>query len=75
MRPLSTSLPRWQGEPVDYAASGIVLHAEQGFGDSLQFARFVPMAAILAIAGSLAAKKRIAVTEGRIKSNAGMMPP
>ncbi len=45
VQPLSTSLPRWQGEPVDYAASGIVLHAEQGFGDSIQFARFVPQVA------------------------------
>lgn len=35
--------PRWQGEP----ASGktILIHAEQGFGDTIQFCRYIPMVA------------------------------
>lgn len=33
--------PRWEGEPL--AGKRILLHAEQGFGDTIQFARFVPM--------------------------------
>ncbi|HEY1999636.1 tetratricopeptide repeat protein [Paraburkholderia sp.] len=37
------TLPRWQGEPID--AQTLLIHAEQGFGDTLQFARFVPLAA------------------------------
>lgn len=32
--------PRWQGE--DLAGKTLLLHAEQGFGDAIQFMRFVP---------------------------------
>lgn len=32
--------PRWQGEPL--AGRTLLLHAEQGFGDTIQFIRFVP---------------------------------
>ncbi len=35
--------PRWQGETI--AARTILLQAEQGFGDTLQFLRYVPMVA------------------------------
>jgi tetratricopeptide (TPR) repeat protein len=35
------SAPIWRGEPLDGAR--ILLHAEQGLGDSLQFFRYVPM--------------------------------
>jgi len=35
--------PRWLGEPLGGAA--ILLHAEQGFGSVIQFARFAPMVA------------------------------
>ena len=37
------TLPRWQGEPIEERT--LFVHAEQGFGDTLQFARFVPIAA------------------------------
>ncbi len=33
--------PQWKGEPLNGAR--ILLHAEQGLGDTLQFLRFVPM--------------------------------
>ncbi|MGZ5801260.1 MAG: tetratricopeptide repeat protein [Burkholderiaceae bacterium] len=33
--------PRWQGESL--SGKTILVHAEQGFGDTLQFARFLPM--------------------------------
>ena len=39
-----TSLPRWRGEPVDREQSALVIHAEQGFGDNIQFSRFLSMA-------------------------------
>lgn len=35
--------PCWQGEPL--AGKRILLHAEQGFGDSFQFLRYVPLVA------------------------------
>jgi tetratricopeptide (TPR) repeat protein len=37
------TLARWQGEPIE--KSTLFVHAEQGFGDTLQFVRFVPIAA------------------------------
>lgn len=42
-------LPQWRGEPV----KTLLLHHEQGFGDTLQFARFIPAIKILARAERL----------------------
>jgi Tfp pilus assembly protein PilF len=42
-RPRSFPQPVWRGEPLD--GNPILLHAEQGMGDSLQFLRFVPLVA------------------------------
>lgn len=38
--------PTWLGEP-DIAGKTVLLHHEQGYGDSLQFARYVPLVARL----------------------------
>jgi tetratricopeptide (TPR) repeat protein len=35
--------PQWSGEP--FIGQSILIHAEQGFGDTLQFVRFVPAVA------------------------------
>jgi len=35
-----TSAPRWNGEPIP--GQTLLIHADQGFGDTLQFARFLP---------------------------------
>lgn len=35
--------PRWQGEPI--SGTTILIHAEQGFGDTLQFCRYIPLVA------------------------------
>lgn len=35
--------PRWRGEPLD--GRTILLHGEQGFGDNIQFLRYLPMVA------------------------------
>ncbi len=37
------SQPQWRGEPL--AGSTILLHAEQGFGDTLQMLRYIPLLA------------------------------
>jgi len=37
------SQPQWQGEPL--TGKTILIHAEQGFGDTLQFCRYVPLVA------------------------------
>ncbi|HZZ09840.1 MAG TPA: tetratricopeptide repeat protein [Paraburkholderia sp.] len=42
-QPVVQTLPRWHGEPIE--GRTLFIHAEQGFGDTLQFARFVPLAA------------------------------
>jgi hypothetical protein len=34
-------LPRWQGEPL--VNKSLLIHAEQGYGDTIQFLRFVPL--------------------------------
>jgi tetratricopeptide (TPR) repeat protein len=40
-RPRPFSVPRWDGGPLQ--GRTILLHAEQGLGDTLQFLRYVPM--------------------------------
>jgi tetratricopeptide (TPR) repeat protein len=44
MTPRNFSQPLWRGD-ADPAGKTILLHAEQGFGDTLQFCRYVPMVA------------------------------
>ncbi|MDR2786885.1 MAG: tetratricopeptide repeat protein [Candidatus Accumulibacter sp.] len=43
-RPAS-GLPRWSGEAVARESSGLIIYAEQGFGDGIQFCRFAPWVA------------------------------
>jgi len=43
--PRELSQPRWDGKPLE--GKTILLHAEQGFGDTMQFVRYVPMVAAM----------------------------
>src|SRR5207253_136090 len=36
------AFPDWDGRPI--IGKRLLLHADQGFGDAIQFARFVPLA-------------------------------
>ena len=45
--PRSFPQPQWRGEAAD--GRTILLHAEQGLGDTLQFMRYAPMAAVLGL--------------------------
>lgn len=41
--PFNPPVPRWQGQPLPNAT--LLIHTEQGAGDAMQFARFLPEAA------------------------------
>ncbi len=43
LQPREFTQPQWRGETL--AGKTILLHAEQGFGDSIQFIRYLPMVA------------------------------
>ena len=43
LTPREFSQPQWHGE--DLSGKTILLHAEQGFGDSIQFVRYLPLVA------------------------------
>jgi tetratricopeptide (TPR) repeat protein len=73
------SQPQWVGSP-DIAGKTILLHAEQGFGDTLQFCRYVPRVAeraahvILEVPKSLHALMRTLPGTAQIILRGGPLP-
>lgn len=62
--PRTLPMPAWDGGPL--AGKSLLLHAEQGFGDTLQFVRYAPM---LAATG---ARVTLAVQPGLVRLLSGM---
>ena len=50
-------VPMWQGEPV--ANRSILVYSEQGFGDTIQFVRYVPLLASMGASVTLAVQPRL----------------
>jgi Flp pilus assembly protein TadD len=58
--PVAYPQPLWRGEPGQHIASTtIFLHAEQGFGDTMQFLRYVPAVVALGAHVMLGVQRRL----------------
>jgi len=70
--PRDFTQPRWDGTP--YPGKTLLVHAEQGFGDCLQFGRYLPLAARLG--GRLVVEMRqpLASLMGRLDGIAEIVP-
>ena len=72
-------IPRWAGE--DVTGKTVLLHAEQGFGDMIQFVRYAPMVAargarvVLAVPGPLVRLMQGAPGVDQVVRAAGGLPP
>jgi tetratricopeptide (TPR) repeat protein len=65
--------PRWQGESLEGCT--IFLHAEQGFGDNIQFVRFVPQIAKLAKSVLLLVSQALEpLVAGSLPTNCRLLP-
>ena len=67
--PLEATLPQWRGEAVSAGAT-LLVTAEQGFGDNLQFARLIP--ALAGKFGRVCVQTRPALHKLLVRSLAGV---
>lgn len=63
--------PRWDGSP--FAGKTLLIHAEQGFGDTLQFCRYLPDAARLGGRVIIETRPPLAGLLSRIEGIAGLI--
>jgi Glycosyltransferase family 9 (heptosyltransferase)/Tetratricopeptide repeat len=74
-----SGIPRWEGQ--DLSGRTIIVHAEQGFGDSIQFCRFLPWLkargarVIAAMTGPLMRLMTISGLADEVIDISGAMPP
>ncbi|MCX7383583.1 MAG: tetratricopeptide repeat protein [Alphaproteobacteria bacterium] len=64
--------PEWQGEPL--AGRRLLVIAEQGFGDAIQFARFIPMLVALGAEVVVSCPPQLAKLFARLEGNASIAP-
>jgi tetratricopeptide (TPR) repeat protein len=64
--------PQWRGEPA--AGRRLLIHAEQGFGDTLQFCRFAPLAAARGMAVLLEVPRPLARLCGSLPGVEAVVP-
>src|SRR5262249_58126242 len=64
--------PRWLGED-PLQRTTILLHAEQGLGDTIQFARYVPLLAQTGAKVVLEVQPQLAALLGRLEGAAGVV--
>ena len=73
------AIPRWRGE--DVAGKTVLLHCEQGFGDTIQFARYVPLVAgrgarvVLAVQPELVRLLQATPGADAVVDATGVLPP
>ncbi|GAA5505986.1 tetratricopeptide repeat protein [Novipirellula caenicola] len=65
-------LPRWDGSPLD--GRSILIHSEQGFGDTLQFIRFLPQVQRLGATVWMAVQKPLSRLLGNVDGVDHWMP-
>jgi len=68
----SFTQPQWQGE--DVAGKRVFVHAEQGFGDSFQFLRYVPLLSQRGALVSLMVQPELASLAARLPGNVEVVP-
>jgi tetratricopeptide (TPR) repeat protein len=73
MQPRDFAQPLWRGEPL--AGKTILVYAEQGFGDSIQFLRYVPMVVAKGANVVLEVPDSLMPLLGRIEGVAAIVKP
>jgi hypothetical protein len=74
-----SGIPRWEGE--DLAGKTIIVHHEQGFGDTIQFIRFMPWLrergarVVLAVPGPLMRLMELSGLADEVVEITGALPP
>ncbi len=66
-------MPLWTGEPI--VGRTLLIHSEQGLGDSIQFLRYVPLLATRGAIVRLAVRHEITALAATVEGAASIVPP